>query len=340
MSNSISVKEISNTKFNGIISSQLVLEIKGINSIIANTLRRIVHDDIPIYGFPSELIQIEQNTSIYNNDQIKDHLMQIPILNIDSGLFYLDPMYWKDIDYKDLNRNKHPKEKTIELYVNIHNTTSENMFVTTDNAKIYINGEIIDMWKDYKHKPVLMELKPDTIFKCHMKSALGTGERNAIWSSGLAFPYAEGNDDKPDKIVFTLESFGQINEYAILVKACDYIIYKLTELKKHIEKLITEGKISSKKTLILELEDEDHTLGNVVNDVLQDHPNIIFSGVSKPDHLVKLIRLKIECDDKYPTPIEPIYQSIDKLKTIYNKIKSELNDLINKEPKNNKEGKK
>jgi DNA-directed RNA polymerase subunit L len=329
----ITIKEIENIPFNGKISSQLKLEITGINAITANTLRRIIQDDLPIYAFPPELIKIEQNTSTFNNDQMKDHLSQLPILNQDCGINYLDPMYWKEVDYKNLDREKHENEKTIDLYVNVHNVSPEVMNVTIDNAKIFVDGEQIDMWEDYTEKPLLIQLKPDATFKCHMRSALGTAERNAIWSAGLAFPY---EDEKDKKIIFTLESFGQMDEYTLLIKSCEYINHKLNELKKHLEKNVTEGKIPNKKIIFIELEDEDFTLGNIVNDLLQDHPNIIFAGVAKPDHLIKTIRIKVECDDKFPSPIKPLYEVIDDLTERFNTIKTQLKALYKKSDKDNK----
>lgn len=318
----ISIKELEYEKFNGLVSSQLTLECKGINVIIVNTLRRAIQDDLPIYAFPSELIKIEQNTSTMNNDQLRDHLTQLPILNQDCEISYLDPMFWKDVDYKDTTRTKHENEKKIELYINAHNVSPEIMNVRTDSTKFFVEGEPVDMYEDYTEKPLLIQLLPGATFKCHMTSALGTGERNNIWAAGLAYYYEE-----KDKIIFTVESFGQFDEYTILLKACEYIVIKLSEFKKQIEKRVTEGKISSKRAIIIELEDEDHTLGNVVNDVLQDHPNIIYSGISKPDHLVKTIKISIECDDKYPTPIEPLYQTIEHLKQIYKTIGKQLLSL-------------
>jgi DNA-directed RNA polymerase subunit L len=327
----ITIKEIEYIPFNGTISSNLKLEIIGMNSITANTLRRIIQDDLPVYAFPPELIKIEQNTSTFSNDQMKDHLSQLPILNQECEISYLDPMYWKDVDYKNLDREKNKHEKTIDLYVNVHNISPEILNVTIDNAKIFIDGNQINMWQDYKEKPLLIQLKPDATFKCHMRSALGTAERNAIWSSGLAFPYEDGN-----KIIFTLESFGQMDEYTLLIKACEYINHKLSELKKHIEKNVTEGKLPNKKIIFIELEDEDFTLGNIVNDLLQDHPNIIFSGIAKPDHLIKAIRIKVECDDKYPSPIKPLYDVIDNLTERFNTIKTQLKALYKKSDKDDK----
>ena len=315
----IQIKEKSYDKFNGKISSQLVLEMKGINEIIANTMRRIAQDDLPVYGFPSELIDIDQNTSTFNNDYMRDHLSQLPIVGQDCGLSYLDPMLWKDVDYRDLARQKHPSEKNIELYINIHNVSPEIMNVRTDNAKVYVDGELVDMYTSYTEKPLLVQLVPNATFKCHMRSALGTGERNNLWGSALAFYHKE-----KDTIIFTIESFGQFDEYTILIKCCEYISDKLTELEKNIKLRVAEGKIPNKKAIFLELEDEDHTVGNILNDVLQDHPNIIYSGVAKQDHLVKTIRISVECDQKYPTPIEPLFQSIETVKQIYKTIKKQL----------------
>jgi DNA-directed RNA polymerase subunit L len=316
----IAIKEISSIKFNGIISSQLRLKLGGLNAVIANTLRRVVHDDLPIYGFPSELIKIDQNTSTFNNDYMRDHLSQLPILNQDCELSYLDPMYWKDVDYKDLNRTKHQKEKIIEMYINVHNVSPEVMNVQTDNAKFFVDGEIVDMYKGYTEKPLLIQLLPNATFKCHMRSALGTGEQNNLWASGLAFY----DEDADGNVTLTVESFGQLSEYTILIKCCQYMDLKLSAFKKNIEQKITEGKISSKRAMILELDDEDHTIGNVINDSLQDHSGIVFAGLSKPDHLVKSIRIAIECTNEHKDPIEPLFQTIEKVKHIFKTILKQL----------------
>ena len=69
---------------------------------------------------------------------------------------------------------------------------------------------------------------------------------------------------------------------------------------------------------------------------IKANKNIIFSGVAKPDHLIKAIRIKVECDDKYPSPIKPIYETIDDLIERFNTIKTQLKALYKKSDKDDK----
>ena len=329
---SLIIKEHSYKPFNGFISSQLVLEITNGTLIIANTFRRVVHDDLPAYAFPPELIKIEQNTTTFNNDYMRDHLCNLPVVNLKNEIVYLDPKYWKDIDFKDLEREKHPDEQIIDLYVNIHNDTQNNMYITTDNAKIYLDGTLTDLYKHYTEKPLLIQLKPNMTFKCHMKSALCVGEKNNIWASGIVF-YEELENKK---ILLTIESFGQMGEYELLIKSCDYLNYKLTEFYNYIKKEIGKNNIPDQKILILEIDDEDHTFGMILNDYLQNHPNIIFSGVAKPDNLIRFIKITIECDNKFKNPTEPVLETIKTIIDIFNDIKNQINNLKKNNINNNK----
>jgi DNA-directed RNA polymerase subunit L len=325
----INIKEISQTPFNGKITSQLVLEFSGkdTNEIICNTFRRVAYDDLPTYGFPPELINISQNTSIYNNDYMKDHLSNaLTVLNIDTGISYLPHQYWKDVDYRDQNREKHSNEQQIDIYVQSHNVSPDIMNVTTNDARIYVDGSQVKMF-DASYPPLLIQLRPNETFKCHMRAAFGTGERNSLWASaGNAFYNTKNN-----KTLLTIESQGQLDEYNILIKACDHINYKLAELHKVIQQKIANNVQGyDSKVISYELEDEDYTIGNLLNNAIQDHKHTIFSGMSKPDQLVRLVKFKIECDDEVEYVSDVIYESIDYLTNIFENIKNKLIKMSNK----------
>jgi hypothetical protein len=51
-----------------VFASISILPGKSVNPVLVNTLRRLSYDYVPIYAFPGESIQIEKNTSIFNND--------------------------------------------------------------------------------------------------------------------------------------------------------------------------------------------------------------------------------------------------------------------------------
>jgi DNA-directed RNA polymerase subunit L len=320
--------------FNVPIHSKLILDITGsdVTNEIINTLRRIVMDDIPTYAFPGELIKISDNTTIYDNDMMRKRLIQLPVLNTKLDLYYLDPVYWHNVDYTDPKRPKHDKEQLIEIAINVTNDTQVNKNITTNDIKYYVNGE--EKKHDYnKDCPILLlQLKPADSFKCTMKAVLGTGERNNIWAGASTAYYDDYSTDdikggfkESNKVTFTIESQGMMTEYELLIKACKLINKKLEDLKQEIEKKIKTKEIINNQTIILDLQNEDHTLGNIINWAFQSHPKIVFSGVAKPDHLIKAIKIKISSEDASPIP--HMFKQIDYLVDIYKSIEDKLEKL-------------
>lgn len=343
------IKQIQYIKQNGFISSQLVLEFTGndVNNVIANTLRRVSYDDIPTYAF--EYINIEYNNSkAFDNDSMTTRLRQLPVYDIKNDLYYLHPKYWQNIDYYDKNREKHESEKSIEAVVNIYNNTNEMMNVTTKNMNYYIDGVQIEYPNRNPDEPILLiELLPNQTFKCQMKAFLGVGERDSIWFASKLVFY-DYDDVSPNKILFTIEGTGQMSEYELLIKCCRLIKLKLDSIGKEIEHRVKTKEIKIAQTIFIELVNEDHTIGNLINNALQDHPYIAFAGVSKPDHLVKQIRFKISCIDDIDSPIQPLFDVVDYLRNLFTDLESQfikmgnidLPDAYDKNEKNSKKSKK
>ena len=71
------------------------------------------------------------------------------------------------------------------------------------------------------------------------------------------------------------------------------------------------------------MDEEDFTFGEWLNFELQDNKNIIFCGISKPDHQIKSVTLKILSEKKKPIEllIEMCDIIIDKTKFIKKQIK-------------------
>lgn len=327
----INVKEISYTKQNKFVSSQLVLELSGkdMNYIIANTLRRVSYDEIPTYAF--EYVNIEHNNSkAFDNDAMRLRLRQLPVYDVDSGLYYLHPKYWKDIDYYDKNHERHEKEKNIEVNINYYNNTNELVSVTTKDILYTIDGQPVEYPNRNPDEPILLiELLPNQTFKCHMRAFLGTGERDSIWY-GSKLTYYDYDDQDPNKITFTIESTGQLTEYNLLTKCCKLVKLKLDSIAEEIDRRVKSKEIKIAPIVFIELINEDHTMGNLINNALQDHPQILFSGLSKPDHLVKLIRLKIQCTDDIDSPMKPFFEVIKYLINVFDNLENQFTKLDKK----------
>jgi DNA-directed RNA polymerase subunit L len=338
----IKIKEEEFHKSNGIDSHYLKLLFEGrdINIKIINMLRRACTNNVPIYAYPIELINIIENTSIaFNNDMMKLDLSLLPIFDVDPELYELDEEYWYNVNYADSERKKHHNEKNIEFYLAYHNNSSDIVRVTTNDAQVYIDGKQVEMYNK-KYPILLIELKANQTFKCHMKGVLGIGERRddgALWKSCKRAFYQENKENKTCE--FTVFGNEQFSEYELLLRACQFLIYKLYKIKKMISDKAKKGEIVAEKTIKFILENEDHTIGEPINYELQDHPDIVFSGFAKADHLIKTGIITASCVNTKESPIKPLLESIDFLSDKIHKIGFLIEKLASKGKKVNKEDK-
>ena len=97
MSFNINIIEKNYTPF-----EELNLEFSGddINNVLINTIRRIVLLDIPTYGFDN--LQVDKNTSVFNNDYLKMRLLNLPVQNISNN----DVDKYYDIVNDNINNDK------------------------------------------------------------------------------------------------------------------------------------------------------------------------------------------------------------------------------------------
>jgi len=306
----ISVKVKSYSPFKDYKSSELCVEFTGkdVYFKLINTLSRVASTYLPTYAFPPQLINITQNTcAAYDNQYMQLRFSNLPLYNIDLDIFHLHDKYWKNVNYADLSREKHPSEKDIKIYINAINNTNEILNITTNDIEVYIENEITKKVYDNKYPILLIKLRPGDSFKCNMSAVLGLGESNTIWRSAVN-AYAPYEDD-----IYTLclKSNGQESEYVILNKACKHILKRLEDIKKVIEEKVASQEVKNMESLILIIDGEDHTMGEIINYELQSHPNLL-SGFSKPDLLIKSISFKLFAKNP-KIMISSIYESIDKL---------------------------
>jgi len=315
----IDVTQVHYNKSKGIKSSELCLKFKGkdCNFKILSTLRRVCLNNIPTHAFNALNIDIQENTCVaFNNDYMKLRLSQLPLFNIESKLSFLHNKYWKNINFADQNREKHPDEKNIKIYINSHNNSNEIKPVTTKDIKVYIDDEQVEMYDP--NTPILIVLlRPNDSFKCMMTASLAIGDMHTIYSA-CANSWATYDDEIKDngERIFKegelfIKSRGSQSEYAIVNHACEYLNKKFNDLKIEIDRKVKSKEINNDSdVLVLVLDDEDHTIGEVLNYEIQDIA--LFSAVSKPDHNIKSVTFKIETDGK-KKPHELILDACDTL---------------------------
>jgi DNA-directed RNA polymerase subunit L len=263
----IKIKEkLYNTKEKA--NSRLELEFSGsdMNHILLNTIRRTILLLIPNYAFTN--CNIEINSSAYNNDMICLRINNIPAINIIPNTNTIEL-----IDKLDLEE---PVEAPVlSMVLDIENKTTEPIPVLTRDAQFFIDSKKAP---DYPLDVLIMKLNPNQRLKLTATTNLGLPKKNDVYTSTAICCYEY---DEEDKILFKLESRGNLDEYEIMKRACMIIINKL----KFILDKISGSKIDDENKGSIILEKETFTMANLINDGLQTHKNIEFAGY-KIDHLL------------------------------------------------------
>jgi DNA-directed RNA polymerase alpha subunit len=314
----INIEEVETRDTVDLDYSSLVLKFSGknVNEILTNTLRRIMLNDVPTYAFTPDCIVIEENTSVFNNDQIKVRISQLPIYNTPLDISYLQEKYWFDVDYASQDRLKHPSEKDIEINIQVVNNDENIKYVTTNDIVYRENGKIIKNKYNQKYPIVLLKLRPMQTLKCNMKAVLGVGERNAIWSAAgnsyhnIVF---DKTGEKIDHILLYIESHGQFSEYELIYKACQFMQEKLEDTKQRIHENyeMESSKNSSLKTIEVTLDNESHTIGGLLINIMQDRDDVEYAGIGKKNELVKQITMCIRYKKETNEPLKPLIESVD-----------------------------
>lgn len=326
----INILQLQKREFGGFSNSLLKLEFSGesVNSSLVNTFRRCAYLYVPTYAFTSKSIYIEENTSIYNNDMLRLNFSQLTYPKLKNKFTIIPERYWKNIDYSDNQRERFKGDTiNIDLYINVANKTSDIMNVTSNDFKIFENGNQIKLEDkfDVDNPHLLVKLKPGQSLKCKLVPVLGLGLSNCVWSAVGNSYYEDINEHK---YILSLESQGQLDEYDILDKSCLILIKKLEDIKLIISEKYNNEELIKKSEIILRLENEDHTIGIFLNEYLQQNKNIKFSGCTKPDLLIREIVIKIMSEK--PNCIKYIFETIDYCIQLINEIKKQINKLGHK----------
>lgn len=299
-------------------SSILVLDIEGkdVNHCLVNAIRRAALLLIPIYAFDRQGIKITRNSSVYDSTDMSIRLSQLPIQKLgDKNKVLLFP---KKL-YNNYDERHKDDDLNINMYIKAKNTNNNTdiLYVTTNDVKITINDKIIENDKMYnKDRPILLiKLKQNEEFECSLKSRLSVSEENIIFSACNAY-YDEITENK---YKLTLRSKGQLTEYEILKKSVLILIERLKMLGEYVITNKDTLLISKENSAIIQIINEDNTCGGILNYVLQNDQDIIFSGITKPNLVEKKIAITLKVD-KNKDLVEKFIKGVNETIEIYEYI--------------------
>lgn len=313
--------------------SRLELNIKGdnVNHIIVNSLKRVVQTDIPIFAFNN--FNITKNTSVFNNNFIKNQVRNIPVWGIENDLEEyvedeeeeeeqfdekmglinddIELEVEKNFDISALNK--------LNMYVDVQNKSNEIKVVTTNDCKFYYKEGMID--SPYKNAVQILKLQPNQEIKMSVQADIGKEEISGIYSATSACYFKESKDCKGEcnDYDFIIESRGQIPESRILVLALKSLTKKLHNFLEAIPK--NKG---MEGTILVD--GEDHTLGGIISYGLQKHSSVKFGGYNTPHPLNRQIKIHYKLDSgNLNTVMKDIVVYYEKL---FDEIRSNIEKLV------------
>ena len=285
----IQISKVEQEKKLGFSILDLKIQGENINHVVINSIKRIIQSDIPIYAFND--FDITKNTSIFNNNYIKNHIQNIPVWGIDNKIDeylvqnlesqerFTETMGITNDDVElDVEKNINTSALgKLTMYLDFKNNTKEVKSVTTDEANFYYKeGQI----KSPYYNPIqIVKLQPGQEIKLSAKADLGTEEISGIYAATSACYFRENKEDDYNLIV---ESRGQVTEKEIISRAIKILNKKLQKFNRNLPK-------NNGMEGVILTEDEDHTLGNIISYGMQIHPSVQFAGYNTPHPLKKLI---------------------------------------------------
>lgn len=307
--------------------SRVDLKFKGedVNHIITNSIKRIVQSDIPIFAFNN--FDITLNTSVFNNNYIKNHIQNIPVWGIENNIEeYIEEKEKEEEEFSeitglanddiDLSVDKNfdvSSINTLTMYVDFKNDTKDIVVVTTEHCKFYYKEGLIK--SPYKNPVQIVKLQPGQEIKLSAKADLGTEEISSIYSATSVCFFKENKDDYD----FIIESIGQITEKRILLLSLQLLKKKLQKFNQNLPK--NKGMEG-----IILVDDEDHTLGNIISYGMQNHSAVRFCGYNTPHPLNKQIKFHYKLDSGNLNSV--IKDVIVYYENIFDSIKESISKLL------------
>ena len=292
----------------------LTFTLSNVNVSIANALRRIILSDIPCVVFKTipyenSKVNIEVNTTKFNNEIIKQRLSCIPIhisdkdFPIDDYIVEIDKtnntntidyITTEDFKIKNVKLNNYVKEGTVQKIFPKNNITNRYIDFVVLNPKINetIDGEQLKL----SCKLAIGTSKEESMFNvvstCSYKFTQDPGLVENEWSKREKILIKEGKikeeleflkqdwlllDAKrlyiKDSFDFIIETIGIYENLKLVDLACNIMINKvnlfITSVQSNIS-LINESNTTLENCYDIKLENEDYTLGKVLEYILYE----------------------------------------------------------------------
>jgi len=119
--------------------------------------------------------------------------------------------------------------------------------------------------------------------------------------------FKTNENDEPCEFKFTIESVGIFEPEIIFKNSLNVLAKKLIDFKNNVSGIIEQNAViesiniypslEKMKAITIEVENETHTLGNLIQSYLSLHPDVEFCAYRNPHPLIEKIEFKIQTKD-------------------------------------------
>jgi DNA-directed RNA polymerase subunit L len=147
--------------------------------------------------------------------------------------------------------------------------------------------------------------------------------------------YKTDENDEPNEFNFTIESIGVLEPKQIMKMALNVLTKKMLRFQEGVSKIIennatVEGlsvdeSIDNMQSYEIEIENESHTIGNLLQAYLAKNPDVEFVGYKNPHPLIEKILIKIKVSDHELGTVNRVFRdTTDGLVETFNKFIEQL----------------
>lgn len=252
--------------------------IKGEDSgVVANTLRRIIYQDVPHFAFTK--IDIKTNTTSWHNDYLRLRVSNIPVMGLQNSRKQYQ-QFVNDHPYMILGGGEEVAEglgnDVMTMHVSVKHNDKSQQFrnITTKECLFYVNGKATS--NPYEGSDMLIcTLRMGESLELVARTEMGMPRANPAFCSvgNVWFKMQEDGSH----LLFIEPRFG-VTGKEIIFRARDILCRKLQNFKERV-KAVPKGGGE------IEVEHDRFTLPEVLVYYMQQHPAISYCGY-RCDHML------------------------------------------------------
>jgi DNA-directed RNA polymerase subunit L len=217
------------------------------------------------------------------------------------------------------------KENFFSMYVSYKNKTGKLAMVTTDMAKFYYLGKEIK--SPYKKPFLIVKLNNNEEFEMTCDARLGLSLEGEYLDAAIYDPVAACAYEQVEenKFIFSFESKQQFDEREILRRGLSCLIMRLEFLNNLVNEKIG---VDQQREGILEIPNEDMTLGGILGYILQMHEDSEFVGDHQPNIAMRNLQIRYKTKSNITNIFnECVDKLIVSLKSIARQLKLDLIEI-------------